>query len=121
MLTGVPRLWYLFHKKIFDNVAAQPFYVRWLFGKMLKTNAFLRDNFKINLGKKFFKKVHDGFGGKLDITISAGSRFDEKIARDYHALGFAMIQGYGLTETTGAISATRFEDNVVGSVGKAVN
>jgi long-chain acyl-CoA synthetase len=24
MLTGVPRLWYLFHKKIFDGVAAQP-------------------------------------------------------------------------------------------------
>jgi len=32
-----------------------------------------------------------------------------------------MIQGYGLTETCGAVSSTRFEDNVVGSVGKAVN
>ena len=121
LLTGVPRLWYLFHKKIFDNVAAQPKPVQILFNQMLKTNAFLRDNFKINLGKTFFKKVHDGFGGKLDITISAGSRFDEKIARDYHALGFTLIQGYGLTETTGAVSSTRFEDNVVGSVGKAVN
>ena len=121
MLTGVPRLWYLFHKKIFDGVAAQPKPVQWLFGAMLNTNRFLRDNFKINLGRKFFKKVHDGFGGKLDITISAGSRFDEKIAKDYHALGFNMIQGYGLTETCGAVSSTRFEDNVVGSVGKAVN
>lgn len=121
LLTGVPRLWYLFHKKIFDGVAAQPIYVRWLFDKMLKTNFFLRDKFNINLGKKLFGKVHDGFGGKLDITISAGSRFDEKIARDYYALGFTMIQGYGLTETSGAVTATRFEDNVVGSVGKAVN
>lgn len=121
LLTGVPRLWYLFHKKIFDGVAAQPKPVRMLFGAMIKTNAFLRDTFKINLGKTFFKKVHDGFGGKLDITISAGSRFDEKIARDYHALGFTLIQGYGLTETTGAVASTRFEDNVVGSVGKAVN
>ncbi len=121
LLTGVPRLWYLFHKKIFDNVATQPFYVRWLFGKMLKTNFYLREKFNVNLGKKLFKKVHDGFGGKLDITISAGSRFDEKIARDYYALGFTMIQGYGLTETCGAVTSTRFEDNVVGSVGKAVN
>ncbi len=121
LLTGVPRLWYLFHKKIFDGVAAQPKPVQILFNAMLKTNAFLRDTFKVNLGKKFFKKVHDGFGGKLDITISAGSRFDEKIARDYHALGFTLIQGYGLTETTGAVASTRFEDNVVGSVGKAVN
>ena len=121
LLTGVPRLWYLFHKKIFDGVAAQSKLVQWLFAIMLRTNGFLRDNFKINLGKKFFKKVHDGFGGKLDITISAGSRFDEKIARDYHSLGFTIIQGYGLTETSGAVTATRFEDNVVGSVGVAVN
>lgn len=121
LLTGVPRLWYLFHKKIFDNVAQQSIVVRTLFDKLLKTNFFLREKFNVNLGKKFFGKVHDGFGGKLDTTISAGSRFDEKIARDYHALGFTMIQGYGLTETTGAISCTRFEDNVVGSVGKAIN
>lgn len=97
------------------------FPVRWLFGTMLKTNGFLRDKFNINLGQTFFKKVHEGFGGKLNITISAGSRFDEKIARDYHALGFTLIQGYGLTETSGAVTATRFEDNVVGSVGTAVN
>ncbi|MCY7375096.1 MAG: AMP-binding protein, partial [Pyrinomonadaceae bacterium] len=121
LLTGVPRLWYLFHKKIFDNVAQQSIVVRTLFDKLLKLNFFLREKFNINLGRKFFGKVHDGFGGKLNITISAGSRFDEKIARDYHALGFTLIQGYGLTETSGAVSCTRFEDNVVGSVGKAVN
>ena len=121
LLTGVPRLWYLFHKKIFDGVAQQSIVVRTLFAKLLKLNFFLREKFNINLGKRFFAKVHDGFGGKLDFTISAGSRFDEKIAEDYHALGITMIQGYGLTETSGAVSCTRFEDNVVGSVGKAVN
>lgn len=121
LLTGVPRLWYLFHKKIFDGVAAQSKPVQWLFRAMLLTNGFLRDAFKINLGRVFFKKVHEGFGGKLKITVSAGSRFDEKIARDYHSLGFTIIQGYGLSETSGAVTATRFEDNVVGSVGKAVN
>ena len=121
LLTGVPRLWYLFHKKVFDNVAQQSIVVRTLFDKLLKFNFFLREKFNINLGKKFFGKVHDGFGGKLGITISAGSRFDEKIAQDYHALGFTMIQGYGLTETSGAVSCTRFEDNLVGSLGKPVN
>ena len=38
LLTGVPRIWYLFHKKIFDGVAAQSFVVRWLFDKLLKFN-----------------------------------------------------------------------------------
>ena len=121
MLTGVPRLWYLFHKKIFDGVAAQSKPVQWLFSGMLKTNGFLRDKFNINLGKKLFGKIHDAFGGNLVITISAGSRFDEKIAHEYYALGFTIIQGYGLTETCGAVSSTRFEGSSVGSVGKAVN
>ena len=121
MLTGVPRLWYLFHKKIFDGVAAQPKPIQWLFSAMLKINGFLRDKFDINLGRKMFGKVHDAFGGRLSITISAGSRFDEKIAREYYALGFTIIQGYGLTETCGAVASTRFEGSSVGSVGKAVN
>jgi long-chain acyl-CoA synthetase len=66
--------------------------VRALFAAMLKTNGFLRDNFNTNLGKKMFAKVHDGFGGNLNITISAGSRFDEKIARDYYALGLRLFR-----------------------------
>ncbi|MBA4124150.1 MAG: AMP-binding protein [Acidobacteria bacterium] len=121
LLTGVPRIWYLFHKKIFDGVAAQSFVVRWLFDKLLKFNFFMRKTFNVNLGRKLFKKVHDGFGGNLAITISAGSRFDEKIAEDYYALGYMMIQGYGLTETCGAVASTRFENSSVGSVGTAVN
>ena len=121
LLTGVPRIWYLFHKKIFDGVAAQSFVVRWLFDKLLKFNFFMRKTFNVNLGRKLFKKVHDGFGGNLAITISAGSRFDEKIAEDYYALGYTMIQGYGLTETCGAVASTRFENSSVGSVGTAVN
>ena len=33
-------------------------------------------------------------------------------------LGFTILQGYGLTETSGAATATHESDNVVGSVGK---
>ena len=118
ILTTVPRLWYLFHKKIFDAVEAKPKAVRTLFGAMLATNGTLRDTLGVNLGRKFFAKAHDGFGGELRLAVSAGSRFDEEVARDFHKLGFTIIQGYGLTETSGAATATRLDDNKVGSVGK---
>jgi len=118
ILTTVPRLWYIFHKKIFDAVAAKPKPIRALFQMMLVANGFIRDSFNINLGKKFFGQVHESFGGRLRIAISAGSRFDEKVARDFHKLGFTIIQGYGLTETSGAATATPENDNRVGSVGK---
>ena len=61
----MPRLWYLFHKKIFDAVADKPKAGADSFQAMLRTNGFLRDKFNINLGKKFFGKVHESFGGNL--------------------------------------------------------
>ena len=118
ILTTVPRLWYLFHKKIFDAVEARPKPVQLLFRAMLATNGFSRDVLRVNLGHMFFGKVHAGFGGRLRIAISAGSRFDEDVARDFHKLGFTILQGYGLTETSGAATATYEDDNRIGSVGK---
>lgn len=120
MLTTVPRLWYLFHKKIFDAVEEKPAPVQMLFKGMLATNGALRNTFGINLGEKLFGKVYESFGGKLRMAITAGSRFDENVARDFHNLGFTIIQGYGLTETSGAATATFEDDNRVGSVGKAM-
>ncbi|MBV9242371.1 MAG: non-ribosomal peptide synthetase, partial [Acidobacteria bacterium] len=116
ILTTVPRLWYLFHKKIFDAIAEKPTAVRTLFRAMLGLNGTLR-NIGVNLGRTFFGQVHEGFGGRLRLAISAGSRFDEAVAIDFHKLGFTILQGYGLTETSGAATATRLNDNRVGSVG----
>ncbi|MGB7210156.1 MAG: AMP-binding protein [Pyrinomonadaceae bacterium] len=118
ILTTVPRLWYLFHKKIFDAVEAKPKMVQRLFRAMLAANGLARDTFGMNLGRKFFGAVHESFGGNLRIAISAGSRFDEEVAVDFHKLGFTILQGYGLTETSGAATATFEDDNRVGSVGK---
>jgi long-chain acyl-CoA synthetase len=121
ILTTVPRLWYLFHKKIFDAVAAKPKPVQTLFRTMLAINGFARDRLKVNLGRKFFGHVHESFGGKLRIAISAGSRFDQEVAIDFHKLGFTILQGYGLTETSGAATATYEDDNRVGSVGQPMH
>jgi long-chain acyl-CoA synthetase len=118
ILTTVPRLWYLFHKKIFDAVAAKPAPVRLLFRTMLGLNGMLRGAFGINLGRQLFGEVHRSFGGSLKRAVSAGSRFDEDVARDFHKLGFTILQGYGLTETSGAATATYETDNRIGSVGK---
>lgn len=116
-LVGVPRLWYLFHKKIFDAVQARPLLVRIMFRAMLATNGLLRDFFSFNAGRFFFAVIHDSFGGRLRLAVSGGASFDAGVAVDFHRLGFTILQGYGLTETSGAATVTRFEDNKVGSVG----
>jgi long-chain acyl-CoA synthetase len=120
-LVGVPRLWYLFHQKIFAAVRAKPAPVRALFRAMLICNGWLRDLFGINAGPRFFGQVHLSFGGKLRLAVTAGASFDERVAKDFHRLGFTILQGYGLTETGGAATVTRFEDNKIGSVGTPLN
>lgn len=120
-LLGVPRLWYLFHKKIFDAVNTKPAPVRWIFKAMLAANGALRDSLRLNAGTLFFRSVHKAFGGRLRLAVSAGAIFDESVARDFHRLGFTILQGYGMTETSGAVAVTRFEDNAVGSVGTPLN
>jgi len=120
-LTGVPQLWYMFHKKIFDAVNAKPSPMRWVFRAMLLANGLLRDYVRINIGRIFFRPVHRAFGGKLRLAVSGGATFDQVIARDFHRLGFTILQGYGLTETSGAVTVTRLEDNVIGSVGSPLS
>lgn len=121
VLVGVPRLWYLFHNKIFDAVQAAPWLKRNLFQGLLSLNGILRDVFGINAGRIFFPPVHRSFGGNLRLAVSAGASFDRSVAIDFHRLGFTILQGYGLTETSGAATLTRFEDNLVGSVGTPLN
>jgi len=120
-LVGVPRLWYLFHKKIFDAVNAKPLLLRLLFRALLMINGLLRDFLAINAGRFFFPAIHESFGGRLRLAVSGGASFDAAVALDFHRLGFTILQGYGLTETCGAATVTRFEDNKVGSVGTPLN
>jgi long-chain acyl-CoA synthetase len=120
-LIGVPRLWYLFHKKIFDAVRGRAAPSRWLFRAMMTVNGWLRDSLGINAGRLLFKRVHEAFGGKLRLAVSGGASFDVKVAKDFHRLGFTILQGYGLTETAAAATVTRFEDNKIGSVGTPLN
>ncbi len=120
-LVGVPRLWYLFHKKIFDAVRNRPAPVRVLFRVMLAVNGWLLDWFGVNAGRFFFRPIHQSFGGKLRLAVSAGANFDEDVAKAFYRLGFTILQGYGLTETSGAATVTRFEDNKIGSVGTPLN
>ncbi len=115
---AVPQVFYLLHKKIFDEVQNKPLLVRIVFGVLLRFCRVLRDATGLNLGPKAFATVHQVFGGHLRLLVSAGSYFDPKVIRDLYSLGFTVQQGYALTETFGAGTFTPFDDNVIGSAGK---
>ncbi len=115
---AVPQVFYLLHKKIFDEVKSKPLAVRIIFRLLLGFCRSVRQTTGLNLGPKVFSKIHQVFGGHLRLLVSAASYFDPKIIRDFYALGFTVQQGYALTETFGGGAFTPFDDNVIGSAGK---
>jgi len=120
IVATVPQFFYLFHKRIEEELACKGRAARGLFRCLLRINRFGIARLHINLGKLFFAEIHRTFGSRLRLFVSGGSALDPKVAQEFFDLGFTILQGYGLTETTGACAVTRVEDNVVGSVGPAL-
>jgi long-chain acyl-CoA synthetase len=54
----------------------------------------------------------------MRLLITGGARFDPAIGRDLYAMGFTILNGYGLTETTGAAAVQRPADRFTASVGQ---
>ena len=72
----------------------------------------------IRAGRLLFGPLHNQFGGRLHTFISGGAPLDMDVEIGLNALGFRILQGYGLTETAPVISVNTFEENRFGSVGK---
>jgi long-chain acyl-CoA synthetase len=112
----VPQFFYLIHERIFGEVAKKGRLAQKMVSILLSLSAASR-KLGVNLGKLFFKKVHAQLGPNIRYFVTGGSRFDAQIGRDIQALGFTMLQAYGLTETTSGCFCTPPDANVVGSIG----
>jgi len=116
LLVGVPQLFYMLHKGIFDEIGRRPLPVRCLLQGLLRLSGPLH-SLGINLGRMVFAPVHRKFGGRLRILGSGGARLDPVIARDFLSLGFTMTEGYGLTETAPVVCFNPLDRMRPGSVG----
>lgn len=70
--------------------------------------------------KILFKKIREGFGGRLEFFIGGGALLDIDLQRFFYAIGIPMFQGYGLSEATPIISANVPAVHKLGSSGKPV-
>jgi long-chain acyl-CoA synthetase len=120
VLATVPQFFYLFHERIREELAQRGKFARGVFRALLGINRFCRRRLHLNAGKLLFGSIHRTFGSRMRLFVSGGSAFDPKVAQEFHDLGFTILQGYGLTETTGAATITPVERNVIGSVGPAL-
>ncbi len=64
------------------------------------------------------KKVRRRLGGRIRTISVGGAAFPPELARVFIGLGFPILQGYGLTETSPVLTSNRPDDNEPASVGR---
>lgn len=71
--------------------------------------------------KLVFSKIHARFGGNMRLFISGGAPLSREVGEFFLACGITICEGYGLTESTTAMSVNHPNDFRLGSVGKVFN
>ncbi len=66
-----------------------------------------------------FRKVHRQMGD-VEVFVCGGAWLNPELERYFRALGFVVIQGYGLTETSPVITCNEYGAEVPGSVGQPI-
>ncbi len=118
-LVGVPALWEMLHRRIKTRLREKGDWIADMADNVIEFNAWIRDNTPFNLGPIVFFPIHQGMGGKMRYLISGGSALSEKVQKDLHGLGFTVLEGYGLTESSPVLTVARPGNKLLrGSVGK---
>jgi len=116
-MVGVPQLFTALRNAIFDGIRKKPAPVRAMVRFLLAFNSLLRETTGLNIGRLLFGTVHTKFGPKFRLFASGGARLDPDVYRDMTNLGFTVIEGYGLTETSPASTFNPLSKQKAGSIG----
>ncbi len=87
---------------------------------------WLKKNFQASNGKKFlrrawrFRRIHRRFGWKFWAFISGGAALSAETEEFFKRVGYAVVQGYGMTETASLISLNHPFRAAPGSIGKVL-
>ena len=115
----VPQFFYLIHQRVMTEASNAGVVTRTLLRVLLAVNFRLR-RLGANIGPIVFAKVHAVIGRRMRLLVTGGSKFDPAIGRDLYALGFTIVQAYGLTETSGAATINKPDEAHLDTVGRAL-
>jgi long-chain acyl-CoA synthetase len=130
VMLSVPRLYEKMYDRIQQRVASGSAVRRRLFyaaiaagrkkyelerakrpvGRWLKARLALYD-------KLVFGKLREAVGGRLRFFVAGGAKLEREIGEFFYAAGVAIVEGYGLTETSPVIACNRMPVPRFGTVG----
>jgi long-chain acyl-CoA synthetase len=122
VLVGVPRIYCRVYDNVLSGINKTTGFKRKLLNRAIeaKNAAFKKDRTITHwfYDRFILGKIRQALGGKVKLLVSAAAPLDTQIINTLMVLFSAkFIQGYGQTETAGAIALTYPDDPLPGSLG----
>ncbi len=134
LMGSVPRIYEKVYSKILggvengSNLKKKIFYWSLEVGKQVSQtkqkgkslSPILSVKYKI-ANKLVFSKLKEKFGGRLQFFVSSGAPLSKDIAEFFHAADILILEAYGLTEVSGAMTVNHPDHFKFGTVGPALS
>jgi len=129
VLFAVPRVFNKIYAGVQRLMALERAPIRWLFRRGLAAAQKRTRHRALGLGERLvlfladkliFTEVRARFGGRLKFAISGAASLAREVAELIDAIGIAVYEGYGLTETSPIVAANVPGHRKMGSVGRVL-
>jgi long-chain acyl-CoA synthetase len=117
-LLAVPRLCTAVWDSILAGARARGTVAARLFEALLAASIALRRYTGVRVGRWLFRAVHARLGGALRIIGCGGAKLAEELAWNLEGLGWRVLTGYGLTETSPVLTFNHPGASRLGSEGR---
>lgn len=115
VMLSVPLIFETMHNRLWKNAKAQGQDKK--LRKMIEISKKFKLYNKPRLVKSLFGGIHKAFGGNVDLLIVGGAAVNPSVIEDFQAMGFPMIQGYGITENSPIVAVNKDRYSKPSSVG----
>ncbi len=109
MLLGVPLMFDKMFKRIYKAIGEKKL-TSILIGPLIKVSGLVEKAGWKSFKRQIFKEIHEKFGGSIRLFVSGGAAQDPMVAKGLRDFGFAVLQGYGLTETSPILTLNQFQN-----------
>lgn len=121
VLVGVPQIFENMMNSVVRAVAASSLAKRALFHSLRAITQFSK-HIGLNLGQALFNSLRHKAGlSSVRLMVSGGAALPLTVNRFFESLGFVLIQGYGLTESSPVLCVNPPAKNKLGSVGPSLS
>ncbi len=84
-----------------------------------RTSLLVKAQHKV-FDKLVYAKLRTALGGRCEHAVSGGAPLGDRLGHFYRGIGVNVLEGYGLTETTAALTVNLPDAQKVGTVGRPI-